>query len=159
MFKNREVIDFLEDALNAMAKAELFIADMTYEEFIKDEKTIFAVIRAIEVIGEALKHVPSELRQKFSDIPWRDITGMRDILVHEYFGVDHETVWETVNPVRKFSTFQRDGSHGALDPMFAEKGLWPGRPPARRELYLHPVRDQRCYGVHPHCKPWGFLTG
>jgi len=96
MFKNREVIDFLEDALNAMAKAELFIADMTYEEFIKDEKTIFAVIRAIEVIGEALKHVPSELRQKFSDIPWRDITGMRDILVHEYFGVDLETVWETV---------------------------------------------------------------
>ena len=96
MYNKREVIDFLEDALNAMAKAELFIADMTYEEFIKDEKTIFAVIRAIEVIGEALKHVPSELRQKFSDIPWRDITGMRDILVHEYFGVDHETVWETV---------------------------------------------------------------
>ena len=96
MFKNREVIDFLEDTLDAMEKAELFIADMTYEEFLKDEKTIFAVIRAIEVIGEALKHVPSELRQKFSDIPWRDITGMRDILVHEYFGVDHETVWETV---------------------------------------------------------------
>ena len=96
MFKNREVIDFLENALNAMEKAELFITDMTYEEFIKDEKTIFAVIRAIEVIGEALKHVPSEFRQKFSDIPWRDITGMRDILVHEYFGVDHETVWETV---------------------------------------------------------------
>jgi len=96
MYNKREVIDFLEDTLNAMEKAELFITDMTYEEFLKDEKTIFAVIRAIEVIGEALKHVPSELRQKFSDIPWRDITGMRDILVHEYFGVDLETVWETV---------------------------------------------------------------
>lgn len=69
MYKNREVIDFLEDTLHAMERAELFIADITYEEFLKDEKTIFTVIRAIEIIGEALKHVPLELRQKFSDIP------------------------------------------------------------------------------------------
>jgi hypothetical protein len=58
-----------------------------------------------------------------------------------------------VNPVRKSSAFQRGGSHGALNPVFALKGLWPGRPPARRELYLHPVRDQRSYGVHPRCLP------
>jgi uncharacterized protein with HEPN domain len=99
MYKNREVIDFLEDTLNAMEKAELFVADMTYEEFLKDEKTIFAVIRAIEIIGEAMKHVPPEYRQKISNIPWRDIIGMRDILIHEYFGVDLETVWETVKKI------------------------------------------------------------
>ena len=66
MYNKREVIDFLEDTLYAMEKAELFITDMTYEEFLKDEKTIFAVIRAIEVIGEALKHVPSKKSKRKS---------------------------------------------------------------------------------------------
>jgi uncharacterized protein with HEPN domain len=96
MYNKREIIDFLEDAVNAMDKAEFFIGDMRYEDFAKDEKTIFAVIRAIEIIGEAIKHVASEIRQEFGDIPWRGIAGMRDVLVHEYFGVDFETVWKTV---------------------------------------------------------------
>jgi len=70
---------------------------------------------------------------------------------------------EDMNPVRKASTFQRGGSFTPLEKVsnrvFALKGLWPGRPPARRELYLHPVRDQRSYGVHPRCKQRSFLTG
>jgi uncharacterized protein with HEPN domain len=69
---------------------------MSYEAFKKDDKTIFAVIRALEVIGEAIKHIPDDFRNSYPDVPWRDISGMRDVLIHEYFGVDLETVWETV---------------------------------------------------------------
>jgi uncharacterized protein with HEPN domain len=96
MSEDREIVDFLEDAMDAMEKAERFVADMSYGEFIKDEKTVFAVLRAIEVIGEAVKHMPTDFRMKFPDIPWRDIAGMRDVLIHDYFGVDLETVWVTI---------------------------------------------------------------
>ena len=96
MFEKREFVDFLEDAIGAMERADRFVAGMSYEDFKKDEKTIFAVLRAIEVIGEAVKHIPLDFRMKFPDIPSRDIAGMRDVLIHDYFGVDLETVWETI---------------------------------------------------------------
>ena len=69
MSEEREIVDFLEDAMGAMERAERFVADMSYEDFIKDEKTVFAVLRAIEVIGEAVKHMPMDFRMKFPDIP------------------------------------------------------------------------------------------
>ena len=96
MSEKREILDFIEDAIGAMEKAERFALGMSYEDFVRDEKTAFAVIRAIEVIGEAIKHIPIDFRLKYMDIPWRDIAGMRDVLIHDYFGVDLETVWETV---------------------------------------------------------------
>jgi uncharacterized protein with HEPN domain len=70
-----------------------FIEGMTFENFEQDNKTVYAVIRAIEVIGEAVKNIPDEAKKKYPDIPWRNIAAMRDKLIHAYFGVDIKRVW------------------------------------------------------------------
>jgi len=93
----REVVDFINDILDGMNKAMKFVEGMSYEEFIRDDKTVFAVIRAIEVIGEAAKKIPEDVRARYPDIPWRGIAGMRDKVIHEYFGVDLKIVWQTVS--------------------------------------------------------------
>ena len=92
----REYSDYLKDIVNAMMKAETFIENMTYEEFVQDDKTVYAVIRAIEIIGEAVKQVPDSMREKHSEIPWKSMAGMRDKLIHHYFGVNLKLVWNTV---------------------------------------------------------------
>jgi uncharacterized protein with HEPN domain len=82
--------------IDAIRKAQSFCEGMTFKAFAKDERTVYAAIRAIEIIGEAAKKVPPGIRKKQPNIPWRDITGMRDKLAHEYFGVDLQTVWTTI---------------------------------------------------------------
>jgi len=92
----REYKDYLMDLVEAMDKMEQFTRSLTYEDFKKDEKTIFAVIRALEIMGEAAKKIPAGARKKYKRIPWKQIAGMRDKLIHEYFGVNIQVIWKTV---------------------------------------------------------------
>ena len=92
----REYLDYLEDLVLAMDRAMSFITGMQYSSFKKDDKTVYAVIRAIEIIGEAAKKIPVAVKSKYPDIPWKEMAGMRDKLIHEYFGVKLDIVWNTV---------------------------------------------------------------
>ena len=86
----------IEDIIEAIDKIEQYTNGIDFESWLKDEKTIDAVIRNIEVIGEASTHLPKEVQENFKDVPWGMMRGIRNILVHEYFGVDLEIVWKTV---------------------------------------------------------------
>lgn len=88
--------DFLDDIIETIDKIELFTTGMDFDSFSNDDKTIFAVIRGLEVIGEAVKNISEDFRKKNQDIPWSEIAGMRDKLIHAYFGVDVSVVWMTV---------------------------------------------------------------
>jgi len=88
--------DYIEDILNAMLDIQEFIAEYSYDRFVNDRKTQYAVIRAIEIIGEASKNLPLEIREKYRAVPWRDMATMRDRLIHGYFGVDLIILWDTV---------------------------------------------------------------
>jgi len=92
----REVGDYIEDTIGAMDKATNFIKNMSYEKFIRDDKTVFAVVRALEIIGEAVKNIPDDIRKDYPEIPWKDMAGMRNKVIHEYFGVKLKIVWKTV---------------------------------------------------------------
>ena len=72
------------------------IEGFTFEAFTRDKRTQYAVIRALEVMGEAAKHIPEDIRQRYPEIPWREIAGMRDKLIHDYIGIEMETVWLVV---------------------------------------------------------------
>ncbi len=75
------------------------MAGMTLDEFKQDDKTSSAVIRKFEIIGEAAKKIPDSLKSKYPQIPWKEMAGMRDKLIHFYFGVKYELVWQTVKDV------------------------------------------------------------
>jgi len=87
---------YLRDILKAMESIEKFVEGMNFEEFQKDDKTSSAVVRKFEVMGEAAKRVPEHIKQKYQQVPWKEMAGMRDRLIHFYFGVDYKLVWTTI---------------------------------------------------------------
>ena len=96
MSKWREIADYIDDIRNAIAEVEEFTRGMNYEDFTADKKTVNAVIRSLEVLGKATKHIPASFRKKHHEIPWTKMAGMRDVLIHDYMGVDLRTVWNVV---------------------------------------------------------------
>ncbi len=86
----------VEDILDAIAKIEQYVSGLSFEQFQVDQKTVDAVVRNLEVIGEAVRHLSSDPKSLPADIPWTDIAGMRNILIHEYFGVDLNIIWQTI---------------------------------------------------------------
>ena len=97
MKQGREYVDYLRDILDSIEKAGQFIEGMDFERFSSDYKTRFAVIRALEVIGEASKKIPATVKRQNPDLPWREMAGIRDKLIHEYFGMNILVIWKTVN--------------------------------------------------------------
>jgi uncharacterized protein with HEPN domain len=96
MSTERLIVDYLDDVLESISDIRAFVTGMSYKEFIGDKKTVNAVIRSLEVIGEAVKKIPLEIREKRPDIPWKEIAGTRDKLIHEYFGIDLQILWKTI---------------------------------------------------------------
>jgi uncharacterized protein with HEPN domain len=87
---------YVEDIIDAINNIEAYTKGLTYENFVSDKKTVDAVIRNFEIIGEATKHVPLSVRREYPQVPWRDMAGMRDKLIHGYFGVQLDVVWKTI---------------------------------------------------------------
>ena len=85
---------YLEDILEAIRKIRKYVGLATKEKFFADEKTLDAVLRNLEIIGEAVKHIPDATRKSFPGIEWKKIAGLRDILGHEYFSINHDIIWD-----------------------------------------------------------------
>jgi uncharacterized protein with HEPN domain len=93
---SKDVTVFIKHILESIVLIEEYIYNISNDDFIKSRQIQDAVMRRLEIIGEATKNIPDGFKKEYPDIPWREITGMRDILIHNYFGVDLELTWTTI---------------------------------------------------------------
>jgi uncharacterized protein with HEPN domain len=87
---------YLEDILAAAQKIESYTEGLSFQQFIQDEMRLDAALRNLEIIGEATKNLPSELRDKYPDVDWRKVAGLRDIVIHAYFNIDNNIIWDII---------------------------------------------------------------
>ena len=86
---------YISDILDAIERIKAYVSGMTFEAFEVDEKTVDAVLKNFSVIGEAIRNI-SEFQDRYPDIPWPEIIGMRNKIIHDYFSIDKEVVWKTI---------------------------------------------------------------
>jgi len=87
---------YLDDMRESCEKVLRYVRGLTFDQFMHDEKTFDAVVRNLEIIGEAAKHIPPDIRSRYPEVEWPKIAGLRDVVVHEYFGLDEDILWDVV---------------------------------------------------------------
>jgi len=110
---SRDLQLYLTDILIACEKVLRYTNEMNFEQFIADDRTFDAVIRNLQIIGEAVKNVPSDVRDRHPEIEWRKIAGLRDILAHTYFQIENEIIWDIVE--NKIQPLQRNINQMLVD--------------------------------------------
>ncbi|MDD5133176.1 MAG: DUF86 domain-containing protein [Candidatus Nanoarchaeia archaeon] len=93
---NKDPLIYIEHILESIRDIDDFTRDTSKEEFDEDKEKINAVVRSLEIIGEAVKNIPISFREKYPEIPWKKIAGLRDIIIHHYFDVDLGVIWSTI---------------------------------------------------------------
>jgi len=92
----RDYNAYLKDILDAIRKIENYTKAISFDDFVENELITDGVVRNLEVIGEAVKNIPEDVKDKKPEVEWKKIAGLRDILIHDYFGIDEDIVWDTV---------------------------------------------------------------
>ncbi len=93
---SRDYKAYLSDTLKAVQNVRKYTKQISYHKFCSDQKTVDAVLRNLEIIGEALKHIPEDFRKHHPEVEWKKISGLRDMLIHAYFQVDLQIVWDVI---------------------------------------------------------------
>jgi uncharacterized protein with HEPN domain len=92
--RERDYFLYLDDMLDSMTRIQEYIGDMEFKEFKKTHIVVDAIVRNFEIIGEASKNIPSAVKKRNPEIPWKKMYGLRNLIAHEYFGIDYEMIWE-----------------------------------------------------------------